>query len=110
MEVSAGLFLGSEDDAYEVVYGKKHKVVTHILSITSCPPTWLLSKAAAELEEEGLLAEQTRSDLKTLHVQADDRPSTDLLFHFEKCCLFIQQGLDHSAVLVHWLVMAILVM
>lgn len=105
VEVSRGLFLGNEDDACDVVYnGKKHKAVSHILSITSHPPAWLIIKPEAELDENGVVNDQTRRELRTLHVQADDNPSTDLLVHFEKCCLFIQQGLEHSAVLVHWLV------
>ncbi len=43
--------------------------------------------------------------LKTLFVQGADVPKTDLLHHFEKCCQFIQQGIEQGTILVHWYVL-----
>ena len=124
VEVSTQLYLGSEDDAGEVVYGKRHKDVTHILSITRDSPSWLLARPAADEETdghnendredqttptteiegvaEGETEERPRRDFVTLHVKANDSPKADLLNHFERCCAFIQQGLDGGGVFVHW--------
>ena len=109
VEVSAGLYLGNEDDAGEVVYGRKHKEISHILTITKDAPAWHLKKTEAEvvLPEQSVgevhqVQEKPRGGLKTLHIQVNDSPKEDLLGHFDKCYLFIQEGLEHGAILVHW--------
>ncbi len=117
VEVSDGLFLGSEDDAAEVVYGKKCKNVTHILSIVRDLPSWLQEAPVGDVvakDDENVLdgskdclpsteVEKPKRNFATLFIRANDSPKTDLLSHFDKTCTFIQQGVDSSGgVLVHW--------
>lgn len=119
VEVSAGLLLGNEADAEVVAEGKKittkRLTVTHILSITNKPPDWLTpdqsESTTAPTESDGVV-EGDRADveaegcrgtkLATMFVEAADLPDTDLLHRFGECCGFIQQGVEHGNVLVHW--------
>jgi len=115
VEVDERLYLGSEDDASEIVYGKKLQNVSHVLSIMRDSPLWLTEdqgpgrKEQVTNEQNGPNdntteeREKPKRKFATLHVKAIDSPKTDLLSHFEKCCHFIQSGLDGGGgVVVHW--------
>jgi len=86
------LLLGSENDALMV--DKRRKCaqvvspVTHILSITNHPPEW----------EKACLS----GEICTLHIEAKDMPSFDLLPYFETCIDFIEGARKAGCVLVHW--------
>ena len=88
------LLLGSENDALMV--DKRNKCaqvispVTHILSITNQPPEW----------EKACLS----GEISTLHIEAPDMPSSDLLHYFDVCIDFIEGARRAGCVLVHWLV------
>ena len=116
VEVNERLYLGSEDDAGEVVYGKKLQTISHILSIVRDSPSWILGDPDESRKEEHTTLKQNgasgaaieeseipKREFTTLHIKAIDSPKTDLLSHFEKCCNFIQSGLDGGgSVMVHW--------
>ena len=91
-KIREGILLGSENDALMV--DKRRKCaqvvspVTHILSITNQPPEW---------EKACLYGE-----ICTLHIEASDTPTFDLLPYFNVCIDFIEGARKTGCVLVHW--------
>jgi len=91
-KIRDGLYLGSESDALMIDRRRKCSQVispiTHILSITNQQPEW----------EKACLT----GEICTLHIEAKDMPSSDLLQHFEVCVDYIESARRVGSVLVHW--------
>lgn len=88
LEVRPGLYLGGAAAVAEPDQ-LREAGITAVLTVDSEEPDF---KSGAGLE-----------GLRSLFVQALDKPETDLLSHLDRCVAFIGQARDEGrAVLAHW--------
>eukprot|EP01132_Coremiostelium_polycephalum_P005527 gene5527-6885_t len=84
-EVVPKLYIGSKSAATSVNQLKSHNI-THILSVSTNPPTKLLNSSG---------------EFKCLSIEIEDDCQKDLLSHFPECHQFIETGRKLGGILIH---------